>query len=207
MGLNKNSERTTYLTISDGKLVKAHKQPTADTAERINKAGKVVYEEHFLDLTGKLVDISVRESEQFGKQWQLKFIADGETFVVQMPFSGRNSSSFLKVLPNVNLKQEMKFKPWSMADRNDLSKKVSGITVYQGGKILPFYTKDEPNGLPEMKQLKVKGKVTWDDSDMMDFLEDMVNSEIVPKLKSINVKNVDTETEEEDEVIEDLPFD
>jgi hypothetical protein len=60
--------------------------------------------------------------------------------------------------------------PWSMIDSKDATKKVTGITCYQGAKIAPFYTKEDPKGLPEMVQVKVKGKVTWDDTDMMDFL-------------------------------------
>jgi len=47
--------------------------------------------------------------------------------------------------------------------------------VNQGGAALKwYYTKDNRNGLPELKKLKVKGKETWDDSDMMEFLEKMV---------------------------------
>ena len=44
------------------------------------------------------------------------------------------------------------------------------------------YTKDNPNGCPSLKQIKVKGQSTWDDSDMMEFLEAMVNNDIIPQL-------------------------
>lgn len=206
MGLNKNTEKSTYLSVSGGKLIKTHKQPNADTVERVNKLGRTVYEEHFVDLTGKLVDIATREHQDYGKQWQLKFESDGEIFLIQMPFSGRYASSFLRVLPNLDLKKEMRFKPWEMTDKNDASKKVSGITIYQGGKILPYYTKDEPNGLPELKQVKVKGKITWDDSDLMDFLENMVKNEIVPKLKEPVAAIYEQDDEDDDEIDEKLPF-
>jgi hypothetical protein len=47
----------------------------------------------------------------------------------------------------------------------------------------------------------VKGKITWDDSDVMEFLEKMVNTQILPKLKSF--KAVAKEVEETEE---DAPF-
>jgi hypothetical protein len=44
--------------------------------------------------------------------------------------------------------------------------------LYQDGqKIAPYYTKEDPKGLPQMVKIKVKGKEQWDDSDMMQFLE------------------------------------
>jgi hypothetical protein len=64
--------------------------------------------------------------------------------------------------------------PWAMKDKNDATKTITGVTLYQDGeKIAPAYTKENPNGLPQMTKIKVKGKEQWDDSDMMQFLEQM----------------------------------
>ncbi len=79
-----------------------------------------------------------------------------------------------------------------------------------GNPVKWFYTKDTPNGLPELKQVKVKGKLTWDDSDTMEFLEKMVKTEIAPRLSKSGVavsasnepQYVDAEEVNEDE----LPF-
>jgi hypothetical protein len=184
MGLNKSEgANTVYLSVADGKLVRQHKQANANTVERTTKTGKLVYEEHFKDLKAMLVDLETREND-YGKQWQLKFKDGNETFIIQMPYSSRYASSFLKALPLVDLTQPVRFMPWSMQDKNDATKKVTGITLYQtGGKIPSAYTKENPNGLPEMKQIKIKNKLTWDDSDMTDFLEHMVQTEILPKLR------------------------
>ena len=59
------------------------------------------------------------------------------------------------------------FLPWSLA------KRILSYNSLSLVKIAPAFTKDAPNGLPEMKQIKVKGKVTWDDSDMTEFLENV----------------------------------
>ena len=185
---------TIYLSVADGNLVRQHKQATERTTERITKTGKLVYEERFKDLTAKLVKIDTKEND-YGKQWQLNF-TDGEvTYIVSLPFSSRYASSFLKALPNVNLYKEVRFMPWAMKDKNDATKTITGITLYQdGNKIAPAYTKEDPNGLPQMTKIKVKGKEQWDDSDMMLFLENMAN----------NIFSVVTATDMEDN--DETPF-
>lgn len=164
---------TIYLSVADGNLVRQHKQANERTTERITKTGKLVFEERFKDLTGKLTNLDTREND-YGKQWQLTF-TDGEgTYIVSLPFSSRYASSFLKALPNVQLGKELRFMPWAMKDKLDATKTITGITLYQdGNKIAPAYTKEEPNGLPQMVKIKVKGKEQWDDSAMMEFLEQM----------------------------------
>jgi hypothetical protein len=170
---NLGGANTTYLSVADGNLVRQHKQANAQTTERLTKTGKLVFEERFKDLTAKLDGIDTREND-YGKQWQLKFQDQGDYYVVSLPYSSRYASSFLKVLPNLDLSKEVRFMPWAMKDKNDPTKTITGITMYQDGeKLAPYYTKEDPKGLPQMVKIKVKGKEQWDDSDMMSFLENM----------------------------------
>lgn len=164
---------TTYLSVSDGNLVRQHKTANERTTERVTKTGKLVFEERFKDLTATLVNINTREND-YGKQWQLEFKDGDATYIVSMPYSSRYASSFLKALPNVNISEPLRFMPWAMKDKNDPSKTVTGVTMYQFDlKIPPAYTKENPNGLPQMEKIKVKGKEQWDDSLLMEFLEQM----------------------------------
>lgn len=164
---------TTYLSVADGNLVRQHKQANAQTTERITKTGKLVYEERFKDLTAKLDGITTREND-YGKQWQLRFQDQSDYYVISLPYSSRYASSFLKALPNLDLSKEVRFMPWAMKDKMDATKTITGITLYQDGeKIAPYYTKEDPKGLPQMVKIKVKGKEQWDDTSMMDFLEQM----------------------------------
>jgi hypothetical protein len=188
MGLNK-SEPMTYLNVANGKLVRQHREATSETVQRTNKSGKVVHEEFFKDLTGTITRIETKENE-YGKQWQIVFQDGTHKYMVQMPYSGRYSSSFLKTLPNVTQGQPVKFKPWEMTDKHDSSKKITGVTLYQDDgngfvKIPSAFTKEDQNGLPEMKKVKIKGKETWDDFEMMTFLENMAKEWIAsaPKVK------------------------
>lgn len=170
---NLGGVNTTYLSVADGNLVRQHKQANERTSERLTKTGKLVFEERFKDLTAKLDGIDTREND-YGKQWQLKFQDQGDFYIVSLPYSSRYASSFLKALPNLDLSKEVRFMPWAMKDKNDATKTITGITLYQDGeKIAPYYTKEDPKGLPQMVKIKVKGKEQWDDSDMMSFLENM----------------------------------
>lgn len=170
---NLGGVNTTYLSVADGNLVRQHKQANERTSERLTKTGKLVFEERFKDLTAKLDGIDTREND-YGKQWQLKFQDQGDFYIVSLPYSSRYASSFLKALPNLDLSKEVRFMPWAMKDKNDATKTITGITLYQDSeKIAPYYTKEDPKGLPQMVKIKVKGKEQWDDSDMMSFLENM----------------------------------
>jgi hypothetical protein len=170
---NLGGVNTTYLSVADGNLVRQHKQATERTTERLTKTGKLVFEERFKDLTAKLENITTRTNE-YGTQWQLEFSDGDATYIVSLPYSSRYSSSFLKALPNVDVSKELRFMPWAMKDKQDATKTITGVTLYQDGeKIAPAYTKENPNGLPQMVKIKVKGKEQWDDSDMMQFLEQM----------------------------------
>jgi len=177
MALNKGEGAgIIYLSVANGKLVRQFKEATSETAQRVNKVGKIVHEEFYKDLTGIISKIETKEND-YGKQWQITFLDGEEKYMVQMPYSGRYSSSFLKALPNITKGQPVRFMPWEMQDKADAAKKITGVTMYQDQdgngmtKVPPAYTKEDPNGLPEMKKQKIKGKLTWDDSDMMEFLE------------------------------------
>lgn len=174
---NLGGTNLTYLSVSDGNLVRQHKTANDRTTERVTKTGKLVFEERFKDLTGFITNVNTREND-YGKQWQLTFTDGPDTYIVSMPFSSRYASSFLKAVPNIDATKPLRFMPWAMKDKNDVSKTVTGVTMYQdGNKIAPAFTRDEPNGLPQMEKIKVKGKEQWDDSAMMEFLEQMIYKE------------------------------
>jgi hypothetical protein len=161
----------------------------ATLCERITKTGKQVFEEKFKDLTGIITGIATKENN-YGKQYQITFTDGDEKYIVCMPYSSRYSASFLKALPNIDGAKLVKFMPWSMIDKNDATKKITGVTLYQNDgngfvKIVPAFTKEDPNGLPQMKKIKVKGKETWDDSEMSEFLENVAKEWMAKKVDHI----------------------
>lgn len=176
MALENYGSGKIFLSIADGKLVRSFKEANANTKERINKNGKQVFEQTFDAIVGRITGVTKKEND-YGIFIEIALSDAANNYSISTQFSGRYSSSFLKALPNINLAEPVRLLPWSMIDSKDASKKVTGITLYQNDnnawvKVAPFYTKDDSKGLPQMKQVTLKGKTQWDDTDMMSFLFD-----------------------------------
>ena len=197
-----------FLTISNGQICKKVPKPTAISKERVNKNGVTVHEEYYKGWKGQITAIEVREHKEFGKFWNVTLTDDQGDAILQMNYSSGYSAAFLKMLPNVDLKSDVIITP---NQRMEGDKKKVTLFITQHGKPLKhFYNRDNPNGLPELKKIRVKGKDQWDDSDIMEFLEKMVNTEIIPKLpkgRTAGAASPDIEEVEAEEInYDDLPF-
>lgn len=189
-----------FLTIANGKISRKVTQPTDKSVERVNKQGKTVHEEFYRGWAGLITDIRVKDHPEYGKFWNVTLSDKDGDAVLQMNYSSGYSAAFLKTLPNVDLNSEVTITP-KLTIEGD--KKKTSLFVTQHGEALKWaYTKEHPNGLPELEQKKVKGKMVYDDSEIMEFLERMVNTQILPQLKGF--KAVKKEVEEEEK--EDAPF-
>ena len=182
MGLQSNQGSGVFLSISNGKLVRQFKQATDHSVSRVNKAGKEVHEEFYDSLIGQIKDIKTKESE-YGKFWVLT-VTDGTiNYFLEMKYSSGYSVSFLKALPNVDLKKPVTLSPKLYIDGD---KKSSVLFLNQNGAAIKhFFTKDNPNGMPQLEKIKVKGIETWDDTKRMEFLEDYVKTHILSKISSL----------------------
>lgn len=176
-----NNSNAVFYGISNGKIVRQFNQPTGNSVERVNKNGKTVYEEFYDYIDGIITNIEAREND-YGKFWYVTLNDGGQTQILQFNYSSGYANAFLKALPNVDLSQKVKLSPKATKEGD---KTKTTLFINQHGSAVKWaFTKDAPNGLPELKQVKIKGKVTWDDSDAMDFLENMVKNDILPQLKS-----------------------
>lgn len=169
----------TYITVYQGKFCQRVDKGTEGAKSRINKMNKEVWELFYDSFTGVLFDIKVRDSE-YGKTWNIIFKDGEEFYTIQLPYSGAMSSAFLKMLPNIDVSRPIQLSP---QQKEVDGKTKSSLFINQNGThIKHAYTRDVPNGLPPLKKITVKGKETWDDSDQLEFLFDMVNTKIKPKL-------------------------
>ena len=185
-----------FYTITDGRICRTFKAATAKSIERVNKMGKIVHEEFMDGLSGRITEIKTKDHPDYGKFWLIT-LTDGDwSGVVQIKYSSGYASAFLKMLPNVDLSKDVTIVPKMTIDGD--KKKASLFIMQDGTPLKHFYTKDNPNGLPQMKKIKVKGKEKWDDTEMMEFLEKMVFTEVVPKLNGAS--------SEDSKEIEDLDF-
>lgn len=179
MGLQERSEGGTFVSIADGKIIQSFKEPAEGRRQKISKEGKVSYVKEYDSIYGIIAGLKLRKSTSptFSDQYVMTIVDGNDVFNVSFYKSSRISASILKTMPNVDLSIPATISPWMMADKNDPLKKVQGVAIYQKGrgldkdKVPPAHTKDNPNGLPQMVKIKVKGKEQWDSSDMDEFLE------------------------------------
>jgi len=208
MGLE-NRQGGNFITILGGKFCQRVTEGTEGALKRTNKIGNVVFEKFYDNFTGKLVDITTRDGD-YGKSWNFMFQDKGEVYTLQLSYSNSFSTAFLKMLPNVDLTKEMKVSPKTQEVDG---KRKSSLFINQDGKALKHaYTRDNPNGMPDMKQTKVKGVVVWDDTERLEWLEKMVEKDIKPKLtgpveyKKEAPTGLAEDGAKEINVAEDVPF-
>ena len=194
----RESESTRYYTVNDGKFVRRVKDPNAKTKERILEkganAGKVVYEEQYSSIVGRLIEIKQDQSKEkingaFLKNWV--FVLDTtddkgiSKAVINTPFSSGYSSGILFCLPNINLNDDVEIAPWKLHDK-EKNKDIFGISVYQDGKkINRAFSKEQPGKLPPLEKVMFKGEEKWDDTKQINFLTDVLVPEYNGKLKAL----------------------
>lgn len=164
-----------FLTISQGKLVRRVDESTPGAVSRTNKVGKVVHELFYTSLIGHIKDVTTKETE-YGKFWVVKVQSNEHTYQIDINYASGYAFSFLKALPNVELSQNVELSPALMKDGEYTN---SVIFLKQGGvPIKHYFTKANPNGMPERVRIKVKGKETSDNTNQMEFLENYVKNQI-----------------------------
>ena len=168
-----------YLAVADGKIVRRVKEPTANSRQRTTKEGKIVHEELYDYATGLITDITTREND-YGKFWNVVMTDGSSTYVLQFKYSGGNATSFLKSIPNADVTKPITIMP-KMQTVGD-KKRASLVLIQDNQAIRWKWTKDNPGDVPQLRKIKVKGIEQWDDSDMMEYLEKFVFTEIKPKL-------------------------
>ena len=181
MGLE-NKQAGKFITILGGKLCQRVADGTEGAVKRTNKMGNVVFEKFYDSFTGKLIDIKVQDGT-YGKTWNFTFKDQAEPYTLQLSYSNSFSTAFLKQLPNIDLTKEMKISP-SVKEVD--GKDRSSLFINQDGKTIKHaYTRENPNGIPDMEQVTVKGALIWDDTKRIEFLDKMVHETIIPKLRDI----------------------
>lgn len=189
-----NRETGNYITILQGKFCQRVKDGTEGAVKRTNKIGKVVSEKFYDSFTAKLIDIKIADGT-YGKTWNFYFVDQKETYILQLSYNNSLANTLLKILPNVDLTKELKLSP---SQKEENGKVKTSLFVNQDGVALKhFYSKDNPNGLPQWKQIVVKGEKVWDSTDQLVFLENMVMTTIKPKLAGSKVEAETTQTVEE----------
>ena len=181
---NTQSGGLKYLSFMSGKFVQRVDENTTGATPRVLEKGKnsgqTVHELHYDTYEGQIYKMQTEASE-YGTR--LHVFIDVSTpeepdskVKLSLPFSSGPAKGLLSRLPKLVLSKDVELKGYYI--KNDNTGRYNAYLVpYQDGqKITPFYTKDEPNGLPQMKKIKVKGQDVWDDTEQLEFYQELINS-------------------------------
>lgn len=171
-----NNDSAIYLTISNGKICRQFKNATEKTISRINKNGKEVHEQFFDYVEGYIRNVKAEDTD-YGKMWKVEIEKDGNRAFLQFNYSSGYANGFLMAFPNIDLNELVRLSPSS---KKEGDKTKTTMFINQGGSGLKWaWSKDNPGDLPQMKKIKVKGVETWDDTERMEYLEQMVNDRML----------------------------
>lgn len=164
-----------YYSVSNGQIVRSYggtKPEDVETTERVNKNGNTVYEQLYDFIQGKIIKAELKTHDEYGDSIILTLASGGQKANLQIKFDSAYGRSLLYKIPNINLEEEIKITPYSFVDKES-GKTRLGLTIYDPLEKVPnYYTKDDPNGMPQLKKVKFKGKDTWDNTDQIAFLKD-----------------------------------
>jgi hypothetical protein len=121
---------------------------------------------------------------------------------LSLPLSSGPAKGFLGRLPVLDFTKDVVLKGYNIENK-DTGRFNSYLVPYQdGNKIMSYYTKETPNGMPRMEKIKVKGQEVWDDSIQLEFLEELIKKTFSAEVPVAPV----VETKEVEDEAQDLPF-
>ncbi len=172
-GFGTRGDVRTYFKINELGKVTVRVPENTEGAVRVdytyNNEAKTRWEKYYDNFTGKIVGITVKDSD-YGKQWVISFVtSDGSLYDWQSNFTGSFVRAFLKQLPNVKLSESVTITPTSKV--GDDGKTNNNLFVSQNGDGVGFYWKKDTNGMPESELITVSGKQQTDYTKQCEFFE------------------------------------
>jgi hypothetical protein len=171
MGLIEMDSNNNYqlVTIQGGKFAirlpdnSDHPKAERRKLEAGDNIGKEICELRYPGIEGKIESCKIEEM-QYGENFIINLIDDeGSRFKVQLSMASSFWKTFVKSVPNMSVDI-----PITLRLGLDKEKNKNFMWITQAGEtVRSFYTKDNPNGIPEPKK-RPNGKFDWADRD--DFL-------------------------------------
>lgn len=215
MGLNESTQSgSVFVNIVNGSFARRVTPETPGAKKRVieKKDGskKEVHELYYRDLTGNITDATI-DSTDFGDQLKI-FVDDlGEKFIVSMSLSSREAKSFMCCLKNINMDDAVTLFPFNFEGDD---KRVIGLNVYQGAtssgeridkslKVQPYFSRETPNGLPQVPDGADTDEFKLVMKQQEIFLKKWIKSGEWKEKKVVEKKVADKSVKQEQD---DLPF-
>lgn len=205
MGLNNNTNKT-FLQLRAGKVCKKVTEGTPGAVEHIKEDKSKIYFLEYSSVSGLMTGFRTKAGLNEGDVTACVEIQDaGETFELQFKIGSGYWNSFAKMLPNVDVSKPITFSPFYKEENN---KKQTTLFLNQDGNAVKFaYTKENPNGLPEAEAItNKKGDILkWDFSEQEQFLLNMIEKDVLPKIKRTALTSPITQYTTPEQSFNDVP--
>lgn len=171
------------LSIIQGTFRLQVPEGTIGAVKRIKKTGGEVSELSFSSLTGYIKNISFEDTEKYGRRTHIVIESDKD-YKLSLGYADGLACNIYKILPNVDPSLPVRIN-LATEIKPDGKNRVS-LFINQNDRACKWnYTKDNPNGMPSMKQIKVKGQDTWDNTDQVEFLLSNAVNPFIEKLSTV----------------------
>lgn len=183
---DKGANYNTYLSIFGGSIVQEwRKEPAADKIpdgkdlqERENKNGKKVYYVEYDYVAGLIKDVELDTTGDFGSRVIITLQDVDDNYKITLPLNSAYCQNLLYRLRNIDLTKEISLEPWSMNSeewfkltRKKTANGKNGLVIKQDDeKVEPAFTRDSPNGLPELEVKETRQGTKYYSDDRDDFL-------------------------------------
>lgn len=160
MGLETHdSKKKTYINIVGGKFATKADEGAEGAVSRVNKNNKTVFEFLHDRLSGTIESIIVQKNEKLGAYEYVIDVNDvGTHYSVSVPAESKYGDSLASKVPNIAINVWTTLQPYDFEDKTKINpntgkpQKQTGISIIQNEvKIASAYTKENPNGLPQME--------------------------------------------------------
>jgi len=208
-----NSGGKVFVTPSKGRLVircdKDEDGAVARTLEKGKNAGTEIWELHFPGYEGMLRSAYIEEGEAYGDKIVLemedtkaskndKYRKVSISFGIDSSYAPR----FIDRCRNIDLKEPLLFEPYSFTSKDDPSKTIMGMNLYQGDGDKPLAATLAKEDHPEWVKKKTRKGTEWDKTDFLEFMvnhfNDWVEENNLDKKESSKDSSNDDEEEEEE---------
>jgi hypothetical protein len=189
-GLQKNQMNGTFVNIKEGSLVIKTKDGVLETYD---------------SLEGIIEKVEFITEEYEGKKIEkAKFYVNdiGEIFILQIKVNSGYFRGLCNSLASSSAPKDM-LKIVPSLKKDDKGKPKSTCFVGQNGKFLKHaFTKDNMGDLPDLEKVTFKGEVQYDNTKQIEFWKNWLS-----KIYNSNSRIIEnSEIDEDDEYIDDLPF-
>ena len=159
MAATKSSHsKKNYYSINNGHFTQPanENEGVQRKIEKKDGSTKIVWEHQFDSISGTITSVEIRDTD-WGEQYQVILSDIGEEFILQINCASKVGDSFASKFPNINTSIPVEFKTYSFVPEGKTSK-LEGVNMFQNGKkIEPYYTKENPNGIPSLEKYQSAG--------------------------------------------------